>query len=390
MEEEPAAAEYRDPAPFRVDAQGHGLTFYPAGQDRLKALLELIAGATHSLRLAFYIFSPDDAGLVVRDALCEAVRRGVDVSLVLDGFGAEADAHFFAPLTEVGGRYACFIGHFGVRYLIRNHQKIVIADDRLAMLGGFNVEHSYFAPPQENGWHDLGFTVAGPVVARISDWFAELEEWAANPKAQFRSIRRKVREWDPGCGPVQLLIGGPTRGLSSWARKISTDLLYGKRLDMMMAYFSPSPRLRKRIAHVARRGDTRLVMAGKTDNGATIGASRLLYRGLLKAGARIYEFMPSKLHTKLIVLDDAVYMGSANFDMRSLYVNLEIMLCIEDAALAERMRQFIGDHLPASREITSESHRKQATLWNRFRWSISWFLVSVVDYTVTRRLNLGL
>ena len=131
-------------------------------------------------------------------------------------------------------------------------------------------------------------------------------------------------------------------------------------------------------------------MAGKSDNNATIGASRALYEKLLKAGAQIWEFQPNKLHTKLIVLDDAVYMGSANFDMRSLYLNLEIVVRIEDRALAETMSDFIAQHLPASLAITPQLHRQRATLWNRLRWRISWFLVSVVDYTVSRKLNLGL
>ena len=106
--------------------------------------------------------------------------------------------------------------------------------------------------------------------------------------------------------------------------------------------------------------------------------------------ARIWEFAPSKLHTKLIVLDDTVYLGSANFDMRSLYINLELMLKIEDAALADRMREFVGQQIGASQPITAGLHQRRATLANRIRWNLSWLLVSVIDYTVTRRLNLGI
>ncbi len=90
------------------------------------------------------------------------------------------------------------------------------------------------------------------------------------------------------------------------------------------------------------------------------------------------------------MLDDAVYLGSANFDMRSLFLNLEIMLRIEDAALAERLREYFAHHLPAAEEITPEIYAQRRTLLNRIRWRLSWFLVSVVDYTVSRRLNLGL
>jgi cardiolipin synthase A/B len=384
------ATPFRDPPPFSAEAHGLSLRFYPGGRDRLEALIGLIDGARESLKLSFYIFATDACAARVRNALTAAARRGVDVRLIVDGFGAVADERFFAPLIEAGGTFCCFIAKWTRRYLIRNHQKIVIADGKVAMLGGFNVEADYFAPPGEDGWNDLAFTVEGPVVTRIGEWFDQLEAWASNPKAQFRAILRMVRAWDHGGGPVQLLIGGPTRGLSSWAREVGRDLVSGERLDMTMAYFSPPRRLQKRIRTIARRGQTRLLFPARSDNGATIGAARALYGKLLKAGARIWEFQPCKLHTKLIVLDDTAYLGSANFDMRSLFINLEIVLSIEDAALAERLRDYMSHHLTAAEEITPALHAARATWFNRLRWRVSWFLVAVVDYTVSRRLNLGL
>ena len=381
---------YRDPPPFHLTAQDHELGFYPAGKDRLKALLALIDGAQGTLRMCFYIFAEDEVSRQVRDALIAAARRGVRVTLILDGFGATASEQFLEPLNAVGGQTARFSAHWSQRYLIRNHQKIVVADELLAMIGGFNIEDDYFSPPAMNGWNDLAVTVEGKAVSDLVRWYDLLLEWTSQRRPRWSAIRRIVRQWDAGKGPVRLLVGGPTKGLSSWARCVSEDLIAGDRLDMMMAYFSPPKRLQRRIARIAEKGDTRLVMAGKSDNNATIGATRALYRYLLKRDARIWEFGACKLHTKLIVLDDAVYVGSANFDMRSLYLNLELMLRIEDAALADRMRDFVSQHLPASEAITPALHKQRSTLWNRLRWRLSWFLVAVMDYTVTRRLNLGL
>lgn len=385
---------FRDPPPFALDAAGHAMAFYPGGADRLQALLDLIDGAQQTLRLAFYIYAPDATGLRVRDALVAAARRGVAVTLLLDDFGATADAAFFAPLTQAGGNFCCFQPHWNTRYLIRNHQKLALADDTLAMLGGFNIEDSYFAAAQDNGWTDLGFTLSGPVVGQLVQWFDALHRWATNPHARLRTIRRMVRGWQPGTGPVQLLLGGPTTGprvrLSGWTRAIGAALKEGRRLDMVMAYFAPPPHLQRRIEAIAARGSARLVMAAKSDNAATIGASRALYSKLLQAGTELWEYEASRLHTKLIVLDDTVWIGSANFDMRSLYINLEVMLCIRDAGLARAMRELVDAYQPGSRRITLADHRRQATWWNRLRWRASWFLVSVVDYTVSRRLNLGL
>ncbi|MBO6766948.1 MAG: cardiolipin synthase B [Erythrobacter sp.] len=386
------ASGYRDPEPFSHAAQGQSLTFYPGGKDRRKALMEMVASARERLDICFYIFAEDEVSTQLRDALCDAARRGVAVTLIIDSFGASASDKFLRPIVEAGGRYYLFSPRFGFRYLIRNHQKMVIADGARALFGGFNIEDDYFAPPQQNGWNDLAIAIEGDAVDGLSDWFARLVDWTDDDHAHFRAIRRTVSQWEwkSGQGRARWLVGGPTRGLSSWARCVTRDLRDGDRLDIFMAYFSPPYSLLRRIARVSKKGGTRLLMAAKSDNGATLGATRSLYHYLLKRGAKIWEFTPCKLHTKLIVLDDAVYLGSANFDMRSLYLNLEIMLRIEDAALAERMRGFVSYQIAASERITSEVHTKRRTWFNRIRWAAGWVLVSALDYTVTRRLNLGI
>ncbi len=377
-----------DPPPFSVEAQGHLFSFQPGGPDRLAALLAIIDGARERLSLAFYIFATDQSAGRVRDALTEAARRGVDVRILLDGFGSVADHRFFAETIEAGASYCRFMPKFTRRYLIRNHQKLVVADGKVAMLGGFNIEDSYFAPPRETGWSDLGFTVEGPVVERVERWFDTLEAWATNPRSRFRALKRLAHFWDGGRPPVELLIGGPTMKLSNWARNVSDDLVEGKRLDMVMGYFSPPPQLQSRLHAIARQGEARFVFPARSDHRVPRLAARALYRKLLRARARIWEFTPCRLHTKLIVLDDAVYLGSANFDMRSLYLNLEIVLKVEDAGLADRMREYVSWHLPRSLEITKDIQKARATWWNRLRWRLSWFLVAVLDYTVNRRLNL--
>lgn len=379
-----------EPAGFSIEAQGHAFTFFPGGHERLAALLGLIDSARERLILAFYIFATDRCSALVRDALTRAAARGVEVRVIVDGFGADADEAFFAPMIDAGGHYCTFQAKWSRRYLIRNHQKLVVADRRVAMLGGFNVEDGYFVGRDEGGWTDLAFTVEGPVVERIETWFDQLEHWCLYREDQFIAIRRMVRRWDAGSGPVQLLIGGPTLGLSSWARGVSHDLLEGDRLDIMMAYFSPPRSLARRICRIARKGRTRLILSARSDNPATVGATRAYITKLLRAEVEVHEYSARKLHTKLIVLDDAVYLGSANFDVRSLYLNLEIVLRIEDAALAARMRELLDEYLPDTVRVTRADHAARANIWNRIRWRLSWFLVSVVDYTVSRKLNLGL
>ncbi len=140
---------------------------------------------------------------------------------------------------------------------------------------------------------------------------------------------------------------------------------------------------------MARRGEVRIITAGKADNEATIGAARHNYARMLRNGVRMFEYQPARLHTKLMMIDDIVHIGSANFDFRSVYINLEIMLRIDDKAFAAAMHGYFRRELALSEEITPEIHAKRATLWKRFKWTLSHWLVTSMDYTVTRRLNLG-
>ncbi|MBH5321069.1 phospholipase D-like domain-containing protein [Aurantiacibacter sediminis] len=387
MYAEPDACQHDFPEPFTVEAQGHTLTFMPDGAHRYVALLAFISDAKHKLEVFYYMFQDDAAGGPVRDALVSAAERGVEVTLIVDRFGTDAEKKFFQPIVDAGGSFCFFNPKATRRYLIRNHQKMCIADEESAIVGGFNVSENYFKPPEENGWTDLGVLLRGPIVDKLREWFAQIRDWASDDDAHYRAVRKMVRDWEPGDGPVQLLVGGPTRVPSNWENYIKRDFNDAKRLDMVMAYFSPPRSYRRLIRKLAKRGEVNLVMAAKSDNSATIAAARSTYGKLLKAGANIYEFQPSKLHMKLLVVDDCTYFGSANFDHRSIRLNLELMFRIEDEDLANRIREYIDTLQDVSEHITPELHSKRTNSWERLKRWIGWSLVSVVDYTVTRRLN---
>ena len=158
---------------------------------------------------------------------------------------------------------------------------------------------------------------------------------------------------------------------------------------MIVAYFAPPWSMLKRIARVGLKGRARVVTAAKSDNTATILAARFTYRQLMKRGVEIFEYQRTKLHTKLLVFDDEVHIGSSNFDIRSLYLNLEMMLRVDHPEFTSLMRLYFEGELDDSLAITSEAWEKRCTLLNRLKWGLSFFLVTAVDYTVTRRLNFG-
>jgi cardiolipin synthase len=379
-----------DPIIAPHEVAGNRLTLLPDGPQRLDALIGLIEGAKDSLRLLYYIWCEDEAGTRVRDALVAAAERGVEVSLLVDGFGAaDAKEGFFAPLADSGARFCRFVPRWGRRYLLRNHQKLALADGRKVIIGGFNISDDYFGRIEEGAWRDLGLQVEGESVDCLIGYFEALFAWALKPEARIRDLRRLLNQNSVTEGKLHWLFGGPTRRLSPWARAVRRDMKRARRLDIIAAYFAPGPQLMRRTGNVVRRrgGQVRVITPAKTDHQSTVGAARHTYWTLLKRGAHIFEYAATKLHTKLFVLDDVAYLGSANFDMRSLFLNLELMLRVDDKAFAEAMRLYVDGEVADSTEITLEAHRKQRTLINRIKWGIAYFLVAIADYRIAHRLN---
>ncbi|RYD60360.1 MAG: phosphatidylserine/phosphatidylglycerophosphate/cardiolipin synthase family protein, partial [Sphingomonadales bacterium] len=170
---------------------------------------------------------------------------------------------------------------------------------------------------------------------------------------------------------------------------VRRDLKTARKIDILAAYFFPSPAMLLRLGRAARRGgQVRVIVPSITDNALTIHAARFTYRGLLRRGVRVFEYLPTKLHTKLFVIDDAVQIGSANFDMRSLFLNLEVMLRIEDAGFAAHVRDYVAGEVARSLEVTRALHRKRTGLWTRMMQALTYFVVAVLDYRVTRSLNI--
>lgn len=374
---------------IETEVSGHRLKFVFGGAERFALLLDVIAGARKTLQLYFYAFGIDAAGQRVADALIEARDRGVEVTLLVDGFGThEQPDTMFVEMMEAGINFARFEPRYGRRYLLRNHQKMLIADGERAVVGGSNIEDAYFADdPDANSWHDIYLRIEGDAVTRLADYHIALAKWVADPKAGIRSLVALLGRHSDREGSLRWLFGGPSKRLNAITRALREGIVSGAQIDMVQAYFAPNWGFLRKLGQAARRGRFRLITASKSDNNTTIAAARHCYRRLLKRSAQIYEYLPEMLHMKLVVIDNVIYVGSANFDMRSLYLNTEIMLRIDDPGLADQMRDAIERHCAHSKTVTRETHRAHSTWHRRARWLLGYLIVTALDYRLTRNLN---
>jgi cardiolipin synthase len=357
------------------------------GDEAFPAMLAAIAAAQQTIRLETYIFSSDDLGQKFRAALLSARQRGVMVKVLVDGIGSHSlPDDFWTPLREVGGEARVFNPIALKRFGIRNHRKLLVCDERVGFIGGFNISQEYEGDGRTRGWLDLGLQFEGELTRDLAGSFDELFALA-----DFRH-KRLVRLWQAKqrravvFGAEQLLLGGPGRGWNPIRRALNKDLAHARRAQIIEAYFLPTWRIRRGLMRIARRGgEVKLILAGKSDIALSQLAGRSLYRRLLKSGTQIYEYQPQVLHAKLIILDDAVYVGSANLDPRSLSINYELMIRFTNSQMAAEAREIFGTALGQSGAIDLASWKRSRSVWTRLKERWAHFILARVDPHVARR-----
>jgi cardiolipin synthase len=349
-------------------------------------MADAIAAAQHTVRLEMYIFKASAAGERFRDLLILAARRGVRVHALIDSFGSITllDS-FWTPLRQAGGEMRWFNPLTLRRFNIRNHRKLLACDDRVAIVGGFNVAPEYEGDGVTRGWADLGLQINGPLVTELAASFDDMFERADFQHKRFIRLRKRPHARSTPAQTEELLLSGPGRGGSPIKHSLRRDLFEAHTVQIIVAYFLPPRRLRRALMLVARRGGrVQLILPGKTDVPLSQLAARSLYQGLLRNGIEIYEYQPQILHAKVFLVDDIVYAGSSNLDTRSLNINYELLVRLHQPQLAAEARAVFAEYLAHSQQVHRMLWRKSRTFWNKFKERWAYLLFTRLDPYVAR------
>ena len=369
-----------------ADTDVHWLADGAAAFRRMRALSD---AARVSIRCETYIWGNDAVGYRFRAALTRAARRGVSVQVLVDGAGSAAlPARYWHPLEAAGGTVHVFNPLTFRHFSLRDHRKLLLVDDAVAITGGFNISADYDGDGIKTGWRDFGLELTDPAALRqlaasFDSLFADhlIRHWLLR-HLRHRPLRRPLFYRLPG--PV--LFSGPRLVRNQFSRQLLASLRHARHVRIVSAYFVPGFRLRRALRAVARRGGTvELLLAGKTDVALAQRAARSLYGSLLKAGVRIWEYQPQILHAKLALIDDAVFVGSANLDARSLAINYELTVHLRSPRLAAAAGSAFADDLLRSKAITFAGWKKSRTWLARLLGAWALFLITQVDPWVARR-----
>ncbi|MGV2100466.1 phospholipase D-like domain-containing protein [Rhizobium sp. 21-4511-3d] len=349
---------------------GNTIDMLENGDDAYRAMKTAIDGAARSVLLETYIFDRDKIGLRIADALIAAVKRGVEVRVLIDAVGARYSVpSILGYLSEGGVTVSVFNGNviMGLRLPyanLRTHRKIVIVDGRMALTGGMNIREGFSEEISGEGYaRDTHFSVTGPAVADLFDVAAEDWRFATGELLNGEPWRIETPEREPG-DPVfmRVVASGPDRSVETNHKMLMGAFSVARKsIRIMSPYFLPDRELISALVTAARRGVEVDIVVPAVNNLMLVDrAMTAQFDQILKNYCRIWRATGSFSHSKLLTVDGAwAYVGSSNIDPRSLRLNFEIDLEVFNEGFAAEIDEHLEELLRTATRVTLEGLRSR-------------------------------
>lgn len=351
------------------------------GASYFDRLMELIRKAKYCIYIRVYILHDDETGTRIAEELINAAKRNVGVFVLADGYASQGLSKEFIRNLKIHGIHFRYFeplmrsSHF--YFGRRMHEKIVSIDETIALIGGVNIADRYNDINDTPAWLDYALHVEGEAAFQVFQYcYQQWENKSAVSKfvadeALFKehcSVRIRFNDWVKGKNQVW-------RTYFDWFNQAEESI------TIMCSYFLPGRVLRKRLGMAARRGvKVKLVLAGPSDVMLAKHAERYLYRWMLRNNIEIYEYQPSVLHAKMMVVDDRwVTIGSFNVNNVSAYASMEMNFDVRNKPFAASVQKTMDTIIERDCiQITRKSPVFNAGLLKKFIQKSSYDLIRVI------------
>jgi cardiolipin synthase A/B len=357
--------------------RGDEYTVLHNGDETFPAILAAIDGAKSRINFETYVYKDGEIGDRVVDALARAAERGVTVRVLIDPVGSLMVPKNRDRLTKAGAKLAWFneIGFFTVEVAnYRTHRKTLVVDGEIAFTGGMGVADNWLGHAQDRDhWRDTHFKIVGPSVRALESSF--YENWIESGGLSAPALDPEMPAGRTGVRSV-VVWSNPMSGASNI--KLMYLVAIGaarKTIDIQSPYITLDPTTRWSLGQARNRGvRVRMLAEGTiTDAMPVKHASRYFYQGLLDQGIEIFEYKPTMMHTKVMVVDGVFsVIGSANFGNRSFELNDELAVGVEDPQLAAQLTADLENDITLSARLDKETWKKQRSFdgkLNEWFWS---------------------
>lgn len=358
--------------------QGNHLTPLFNGETAYASMIEAIGNATKSICLSSYIFETNHSGCQFIEALVKAKQRGIEVRVLLDGFG---EYYSFPKAGSLLKSKGIDVGRFippsiippSVNINLRNHRKLLIVDTQIGFTGGMNIGDSQLQtkPNGSTGINDIHFALKGSIVQQLQEVFNE--DWAFVTGTTTKEVPyfQTVTVGEASC---RVVTDGPNEDLEKLVTIITSGAaLARKRICIMTPYFLPPAVLVNALQTAALRGvEVSIILPAVSNQPLVHWATRNMLWELLQFGVKVYYQPPPFNHSKLLLIDDHyAQIGSANLDSRSLRLNFELIVEIFDIDLVKTLSEHFSTTLNKSQEITLNEIDQRKFLV-RIRDAVAW------------------
>jgi cardiolipin synthase len=341
-----------------VDVLDEGTSFFPV-------LMSTITEAQQHLHVLFYHWKDDRAGSDVLDVLVAAAQRGVKVRVLIDEVGSlSLRRSYFNRLIGAGGEFSFFRtfaplqGRFHLN--LRNHRKLLVADGKIALIGGMNVADTYWRCVKSPPYNDLALRLRGPVAVQLNEVFAQ--DWYFATGHELKDPALYPAAESVGDVRAQVVPGAPDNGLDE-VQLTMLALLHRARqtVRLMTPYFVPEYPMIAALQLAAMRGvDVAILVPAECDHFYLTHVMRSYYLDLLPYGVRILEYHPRMLHAKSITVDGQYLMsGSANMDPRSLRLNFELNVLLDSPEATRIVDALFEQGAADAHAVTIEAHQRR-------------------------------
>jgi cardiolipin synthase len=348
---------------------GNSMTILQNGVEIFPAMLDAIATARESVHFSTFVYESGRVPQSFADSLSAAARRGIEVRVVIDRSGAKKiPPALITQMRQAGCKVSWFRGvqwFTWAKYNRRTHRKLLILDGKLAFTGGVGIADEWDGNGDSPAhWRDTHVRITGPAVAAIQAAFVDTWNEATGELPIGESHFPVLA---PAGDVLICAIQSNPANATSTAQRSMAVLIAGssRRLWITNAYFVPPPPFVKALCDAKARGvDVKIIVPGRYQNETAVRrASRRTWPAILRGNVELYEFEPTMIHAKTVVVDSAVTsIGSINFDPRSFALNAEFGVVALDQGIAAQLEAAFQRDLGRSRRVTEEDLRR-LPLW---------------------------